>query len=192
MADEEDRILQIFYIAAFVFVAAGVVCGALYYVNKCMDSGDIKNYMGSYVTFLQNGVDSKSVMLRSMKLNALTAGILIFGATFRVGIVLIVYEVLRRGFISGFTAAAFIGTYGGKGIVMSLCMMTQAVLLIPAMCAFASLNGALSLRKLTVEKNFIIFYIIFLLIIVTIFCGSSVCEGYLTTIFMRIAAKSVT
>lgn len=192
MISEEDKILQIYSIAAYCLIALGTAIGALYYVNTCPGQGDIKEYIDSFIYTLQNDIDRKGIMIHSIRLNAVTILVFMCCAFFRLGVVFIAAESVRRGFISGFTTASFISIYGVRGIILSVCMLTSHLLLILIICNFAALNAAFSLKKIVFEKRSAIFYTIFSIITITIFCGISVCEGYITTTFMRVVVKMFT
>lgn len=192
MTDEGYRFIKKCYIILLAVIAFGAAAGGVYYVNKYNGSTDIKGYLDSFLESVGNGMNCKSIMLRAVKSNMLTYAVLLAGILFRFGGALICAELIRRGFITGFTAAAMMRVYGGKGLIMAVCQLPGMLLLIPAAALFASVNTALSLKRVQAERHFIIFYIFFAAAVAATFCAAAVCEGYLTTTFMKLLSRTVT
>lgn len=192
MIDENYKLVRKLYITAFILFGLGTVLGALYYVNKCGDSGDIKNYMDIVSQNIKSGINRTGVTRHAAKTNAITLTIFTASAFFRFGGAIIAAEIGRRGFISGFTSAAYICSYGASGIIAALSAASSMILFLPALMLFSAVNGAITLKKFKLEKKFIIFYLIFLIAVITIFCVSSFFEGYISTIFMKWSANLMT
>ncbi len=192
MTDESCRFIKKCYIALLAVIAFGAAAGGIYYVNKYNYSTDIKGYLDSFLESAGNGMNCRSIMLRAVKSNMLTFAVLLAGILFRFGVLLMGAELIRRGFITGFTAAAMMRVYGGKGLIMAVCQLPGMMLLIPAAAIFAAVNTSMSLKRVETEKNFIIFYIFFSAAVIAAFCAAAFCEGYLTTTFMKLISGTVT
>lgn len=190
--EDNMRSIRIFYIIAFAVFALGTVLGSLYYVNKYGKSGDIINYLNNFASGIKNGVDSKSIVINSIKANAVTYAVFAVSMCFRAGIIFVAGEIMRRAFVLGFTTSAFVGSYGIKGALFGAAQLPQHLLILPAMVLFAAVSGARSLRMTAPQQNRKIFFVVFLILIAAIFCSESFFEGYLTTIFMKFAANLVT
>lgn len=192
MSEEYIGFIRKCCIAMLIVIAAGAAAGAAYYVNVYAGSVDIKHYLDGLLRTASEGLDAGSVTCRALKSNMFTYAVLLASGFFRFGFVTISAELARRGFISGFTSAALMRVYGAKGLMTAACRLPAALMLIPSMAAFAAAELALSLGRREAKKNIIIFYIFLSAATAAIFCGASFCDGYLTTIFMKLAAKSVT
>ncbi|MGN0182091.1 MAG: stage II sporulation protein M [Candidatus Ornithomonoglobus sp.] len=192
MTDESYKFIKKCYIALLAVLAFGAAAGGVYYVNRYNYSTDIKSYLDSFLENAANGMNCRSIMLGAIKSNMLTFAVLLAGILFRFGGVIICAELIRRGFITGFTAAAMMRVYGGKGLVMAICQLPGMLLLIPAAALFAAVNTAMSLKRIQTEKNFVIIYIFFAAAVIATFCAAAFCEGYLTTTFMKLISRTVT
>ncbi len=190
--EEKNRYIRRFYIAAFIVFALGTALGSLYYVNSFGKSDDIINYLNNFTASIKNGADSKSIVISSIKGNAITYAVFAAAIAFKAGIAVIAAETIRRAFTIGFTVSAFVGSYGIKGALFGAAQLPQRLLMLPALLIFAAVCGACSLRKTDFGKRNKIFLIIFFVIIAAIFCAESFFEGYLTTIFMKFTANMVT
>lgn len=183
---------KLFLILLYILLACGAAAGAIYLVWRFGGSQDIKGWIDSYINNLSNGLDKRLVLSNSIKAYAAAYIVFLVCGFFRLGAAVIAADIIRRGFIAGFTAAAFIRFYGVKGILLMLSSMTHLLIFLPAGLMFAATSCALSLKKTERDKNFIIFYIVFSAIIFAIFCVAAICEGYLTTIFIKWAGNTVT
>ena len=183
---EDRRYINKFYLLAYILFGLGVVVGGIYYAKHCFGAEYIKNYLDSFSAAAAAGSDKGSVALRAIKSNSVMFCVLLCGVVFKPGLILIPAVILRQGFVSGFTAAAFIAGYGGTGILMSVSLLPGILLLVPSAMLFSAVNASVALKKTPREKNFLILYIFFAFVIFTIFCAAGFLEGYLSTIFMEI------
>ena len=179
------------YFIFFLILGMGAVAGCAFYVNRYMAKVDIKQYMDSCLLSENAGV--KAVASELIKDNIFMMLVMMAGSLFRPGIILITAQVIKQGFVTGFTSCAVFGAYGIKGIYAIISMFPQSVAAVPALILLASVTSSVSMVKSAEkDKKFYIFYIFFLLAIFTIFCATSFLEGYLATIFMGRAANVVT
>lgn len=183
---------RIYLILLYMLLACGATVGALYLVFRFGGSQDVKAWIDSYMSGISAGIDKRIVLINSIKSYSCVFAVFLVCSLFRMGAVIVAADIIRRGFITGFTAAAFIRFYGSKGILMMLSSMAHMFIFLPACLIFAAMSCALALKKIDKEKNFLLFYIIFSVIIFAIFCAAAICEGFLTTIFMKWAGNSFT
>lgn len=191
MSDYGDKI-RLFFLIAYLIFAVGTVAGSIYYVNYCNSLGDIKNILNTYVDSIKTGLDSKNIIVNTLKDNITLFLLLLICIFFRIGIFLSVFIVIRKGFITGFTVASIIGAYGVKGIFVALISALQYLIIIPVMLFFCAVNTLFSARILERERKNIIFYIFFSIIILSIFCVESLIEGTFSTTFMKWLLNTVT
>lgn len=184
--------LRLFFIAAYILYALGAVVGSLYYVNCTESAGDIKNSLDLYLQSIGNGLDLKKFILNTLKDNAAVTAFLAVGVFFKLGVALSGFVIIRKGFVIGFTTAAIIGGYGIKSIYIALISGLQYIITIPLTLFFCSVNALFSLRIIPPERKNIIFYILFLIIVMSIFSIQSVLEGFYITTFMKQLLSSVT
>ncbi len=181
-----------FFVIAYILLAAGTILGSFYYVNCSSEIGDIKNTLKIYVDSVKNGLEVQSIIINTLKTNLGLLAMLVVCAFFRVGILFAAFLILRSGFITGFTAASIIGVYGYKGLLIMLLSVPEYIVIIPLLLYFCSVNTLFSARIIPQEKKNIIFYILFLIIVITIFCVEALLEGIFTTTFMKWVVNSVT
>ncbi len=190
--DGFGRLRKIFYAAFFAVLLAGAAAGAMYLARRYGGSDEIKSYLDTAAAGFSGGVDSGSVTVRALKDCMLAAALFFICGFFRPGAAVIAAEIARRGFVTGFTAAAFMRYFGMKGILFSACMLPQTAVMVPGMLMFGSVNAAAALGAPQRTKKFWLAYLIFFVAAATIFCASAICEGFLTTTFMKWAAARVT
>lgn len=181
------------YYLFFVLLMLGTVLGSVFYVNRYSLQGNIKTYMDSCIIGVRESGDFKAIAIGTIKNNAWMMGIMLIGSLFKPGIILIAAQIIRRGFIIGFTSCALFGTYGMSSVYAVITMIPQSILAAPAIVLLAAVLTSAAMGKNTEkDKKFYIFYIIFLILIFTIFCITAFAEGYLSTIFMGKTINSVT
>ena len=95
-------------------------------------------------------------------------------------------------FINGFTNAAFIAGYGKKGVIITLIRIPELVLPVLGMVMFGAVCCASASGKCVRDKGFIIFYLFFLVVALTTFCGGGAAAGWVSTIFMKLLKITVT
>ncbi len=186
------RVRRTFYILAFALILAGTAAGAFFLVYRYGGSEDIRSYLGGVTDRFNGGVDRKNVIFGAAKDCAAVLAVFFICGFVKPGVFVIAAELIRRGFVTGFTVAAFIEYYSGRGLLLAACMLPRAVILIPALAMVGSVNAALAVNSAERTKNFKIFYIFFLLASASIFCAFAICEGFLTTTFMKWAFAGVT
>lgn len=89
-----------------------------------------------------------------------------------------------KGFVNGFTSAAFIRYYSVRGLLVPLSSLFSTLLFVPSLILFASFSANFSFRKK--EKNTIGAFLMLSLIFLAVFCVISFIDGYVTTTFMKL------
>lgn len=192
MFSENRKIINIWYAVSFTAIAVGVIIGTLYYVHDFIASAEIKNYLDNYSNSLGNGMDLNIIIKSTMKSYVFLFISVAISGIFKSGIFLNFFMLMRKGFINAFTTAAMIDVYGLGGVALSLSSIVQIVVLVPVLCVFSAMSAFMSKNHVFSEKRDKIIYIIFLIVIFTIFCGCALFEGILTTTFMKWLAYKVT
>lgn len=184
--EEGYKYITRFYFVLFLFAAVGAAAGALYYVNKCATGDYIKDYLDSFAVSIKGGVNGGSVALRSVKKTLVIVGIFAICSFFRAGIIPIAAIAARQGFVCGFANAVFIGTYGGKGVLISAARLPELTLLFAAMLISGAAACAAAFLKPEKNKKLLKNFLFFFIFSVSTFCASSLVEGFLTTTFMKL------
>lgn len=175
----------VFLIISLLVLAAGIVIGSVYLMSLENTEG-ISGFLKSYMESISGGVDKFSVFKNAFAHNMLLLLLMFAAGFFKAGFILIGACMVRKGFVMGFTTAAFYRLFGIKGIFMGMAYLPAVLTAIPAILFYAALSGSLSLSN--DKKKFLFYYIFVTIFIITIFCGSSFLEGYVTTIFMKSAS----
>ncbi len=192
MFGENKKIIGIWYIISFIALAVGVFIGAIYYVYNHIGSADIKNYLDGYTNTLRNGMNMNSIIMSTMKSYIFLFLCVCISGLFKLGPILSFFVLIRKGFVDAFTTSAMVDVYGFGGIILSVSSMIRIVVLIPVLCVLSAMSVFLSKNRRLLERRDKIIYIIFLVIVFTIFCGCALFEGILTTTFMKWLAFKVT
>lgn len=108
-----------------------------------------------------------------------TAGFFRFGAVFVLG------AACAQGFVSGFTAAALVKLMGRSGFLLNLSGGIAAVIFLTDVIFFGAYSLRFGLRGGKRDKRLKKNYILLSLGAITIFGIASLCDGYITTIFMK-------
>ena len=189
---QNKKIIVRWYITALIFIFIGVIVGSLYYTYNFLKSADIKNYLDGYTNSLRNGMDFTNIIKKSLKNNAIMFVIVAVASFFKHGFLISAFFLVRKGFISAFTTSAMIDVYGFKGLTLAIGSVSETLVFIPLLCFFSAISAFVSKNRHTFEKRDKIIYIIFLMVVFTIFCGCALLEGITTTTFMKWLAFKVT
>ena len=180
------------YITALVLIFIGVVVGSLYYTYNFLKSAEIKNYLDGYTNSLRNGMDFTGIIKKSLKSNTILFVIISTASFFKRGFLVSAFFLVRKGFISAFTTSAMIDVYGFNGLTLAGSSISEILVFIPLLAFFSAISVFVSKNRRIFEKRDKIIYIIFLLVVFTIFCGCALLEGITTTTFMKWLAFKVT
>ncbi len=181
------------YILAVLLLVIGVTAGSVYLVNHSTDIGDaVKTYIENLLKTFTEDKNSLHVFKNSLISSVICLLIIFFMGFFRFGFLATGFIIVRKGFITGFTAASLVKFYGLKGMLVMLASTPTMLITLPALLFFSAISVKSSVNKEKIEKNFIFSYIFLLIIMISIFCAASLCEGYLTTTFMKWLSPIIT
>ncbi len=175
---------NLFCIAAFFALVAGVVFGSVYLTKTASASGEgIQAYLES---FINSGAETDRFMVfkKAFRENLISLAVVFVSGFFKFGLVFTAASVIRRGFIMGFTTASFIKYYGAKGLLAMSATMPSVLIMLPAFLIFAAVSACVSMTEN--RRRLIGGYIIFTLFILAVFAAAALSEGYLTTSFMKL------
>lgn len=180
------RDINILLVLSILVLAAGTALGSIYLMKSdAMTDAGFESYLNAYISQAQNGINKAEAMKKAFGRNIPYLIMIFISGFFRAGLLLAGYAIAKKGFIIGFTSAACIKFFGAGGVFVTVAMLPGILFMIPSFLIFSSISTDLALNPGKRKKNFMIFYIFLTLITLTIFCVAAVCEGYLTTIFMK-------
>ena len=140
-----------FYLpAALTLIAAGAAAGAFFMALRFGGSAEMGAYLEETASRLAGAADAKAAALGTARECAAVLAVFFICSFVRPGAVVIAAELLRRGFVTGFTVAAFAHFRGTAGVMF---MLPRAVIFTPAFAALgaaaagAALSGALRGKK---------------------------------------------
>lgn len=192
MSDETKNAIMACYAVAFAVIGIGAVCGAIYYVCNFFGNGDVKNYLDAYTNSLRNGIDGKNVINTALKSYSILFFGLVISAFFKLGFLVSIFLLLRKGFVTAFSVSAMVDVYGASGLALSGVSFFCTIVFIPIVALLAAVSVFFMKKRKKFDKRDKFIYIIFLMIIFTIFCGCAFLEGGLTTTFMKWLAFKIT
>lgn len=192
MLIENKKQLNLIYCIALSFIALGAILGAVYYIFSFWGETTALRQIESYILSLKMGMDIKSVVISSIKAYSLLFVTVYICSYIKLGYLISFFSIARRGFVNAFAATAMINVCGWRGVLMYLSNLPQAVILLPISALFVSVGYTYHKNKANYDKREKIIYIIFSIIVFTVFCVSALCEGLLTTTFMKWLVNKVT
>ncbi|MCX7715516.1 MAG: stage II sporulation protein M [Clostridia bacterium] len=176
------------FICCFIFgICFGAFCCA--YANSDTDKTLYEYLNGFFSNFSQNS-DYISILKRSISNNSKIFLIILSAGFFSIGAVISAVCVVLKGFVCGFTAAAFVKYYGFRGLWLCFAGLPSGLIFFPAMIIFAVISAKFSKEKFK-KENVLLYYIVFSLIVYAVFCISAVIEGYVTAIFMKLIMQKI-
>ena len=164
--------------------AVGIIVGSIYAVNMRESAAAA---LDEYISdFLKNSdLQKNSIFLSSLVDNLKVFAIIFIAGFFKIGTPAVLACGVTEGFVSGFTTAAMIKLKAVNGLWISLASLPAALIFVADLVFFGaySMDFGITLGKKDVflKKS----YFIFSLIALTIFCVAALCDGYITTIFMK-------
>ena len=180
--DNNGQKLQILSILIFFVMVVGIVTGSVFY----MKTGDGRAVINEHLADIFRSTAETTNKMGAVK-NYFFEGFvycaLIFVcAYFKFGVFVTLTAVLRKGFVTGFTAAAAAGTYGLKGMALMAATGADLVISVIILVIFSAVSVTYSIEKEKNSKKFLIFFAIFS---ISIFCIISFSRGFVSTTFMK-------
>lgn len=178
-----------FIIGAAIFIV-GMFLGSFYAAGL---EGNAYSEVAEYLkTFFSKGFGEKAeVFKKSLWLNFRVFFVIFMAGFFKLTIPVTIATVGFQGFISGFTTASFVKVFGIKGLLLGLSGILATVTFILNLVVFGAWSMKFSLcngkNDRFLKKN----YLVLSLICLTIFCITSLMDGYITTTFMGLAVTKL-
>lgn len=144
------------YVVSLLCICTGVVLGiySVRYMGS-FEKSDLSSYLQNFSNTLNNqGINSKSVLIETIKNNAvLIIGIWFLGLTM-IGIPVILIIDIIKGFTIGFTTSFIVNALGIKGVWMSfLGVLPQNLIYIPCVIFASVLAMEFSVNLLRNKTN---------------------------------------
>lgn len=174
------------YAALFFMLALGVTAGCACLIKGWDSVGaNVTEYLKSVLSPDAVHESGAVVFKSSFVSNLITFAIIFAMGFFRFGFLVTGAVIIRKGFITGFTAASFIRAYGAKGIAAMLASSPSMLITVPAALVLSAVSVIFSRCENKFQKNFIFSYIFFGIFMIAIFSAASFSDGFLTTTFMN-------
>ena len=174
---------KIMLISSTAALFLGALAGMLYMAFSGTDDG-LYSYLSQFLTGFPAAENRCSVFKHSLADTFKIAAVLTACGFFKFGIIGTLACCAIKGFVSGFTTAAFVRYYSLRGLLVPLSSLMSTILFIPVFILFSACSASFSLKKN--EKNSVGSYLLLSLIFLTIFCVISFMDGYVTTTFMKL------
>ena len=175
--------LQILSILIFFVLVVGIVTGSVFY----MKTGDGRAVINEHLADIFRASAETTNKLEAAKNyfleGVISCAVIFFCAYFRAGAFVTLSVVLRKGFVTGFTAAAAAGTYGLKGMALMAATGADLVISVIILVIFSAVSVTYSIEKEKNSKKFLIFFVIFS---ISTFCVISFTRGFVSTTFMKL------
>lgn len=181
------------WVVLMVFVlAAGIVVGTLYAVGSSAETDQsLNSYLNGFFQTLPEQNNQFSIFKTAFWENCRLFLFLFIGGCFRFGPIVTVGSVGVKGFCAGFTTGAMLKYYGVRGLLVNLCNLPATILFLPILILFAAYSADFAGKPQKREEHLWGGYVLISVFCFTIFCISSLAQGYSTTTFMKIIAKNI-
>ena len=184
------------YMVLTLLMLIGVVIGAFWIGVMPIETKDsLKAGIGDYFLVMPTfSFDNGFIFRKSVLNNILPIIILSVVSIKYLGIVLAPLYITFRGFCLGFSIAFLSESFGRKGLIYTLvAMMPQNLVYIPALvfAGFISINLSIMMLRLRKERfsdnrnKYILKYMTYASIIISILLIASFIEAYITPVFIK-------
>ena len=186
------RLKKSWFIILILVLIAGISVGALYSARAGTDTDQVLNgYLNGFFQTLPEQNNKFQIFKNALWDNLKLFVLFFLGGCFRLGPVLVVGGVAAKGFVSGFTTAALVKYYGARGLFVNLCSLPATLLFLPAMIFLGIFAASFAGEREKQEDHKWPGYFVVSFLCLTIFCICAFADGYLTTIFMKLAARNI-
>ena len=191
--DGENRAGTAVYAVLLFMLALGVTAGCVCITKSWSGVGEsVTEYLKSVFASDAARGSSMDVFKSSFASSLITIAVVFFSGFFRFGFLVTGAVVIRKGFVTGFTAASFIRAYGAKGIAAMLSASPSMLVTLPALMILSAVSIIFSRNENKFQKKFIFSYIFFGIFMIAIFCAASFSDGFLTKTFMNWIIPKIT
>ncbi len=189
---EHRKSINLFFFLSFVVLFISTAIGSLYLVKVFGTAEDIKEYMVNYTNSIKSGMNLWGIVKSSMLSYGVMTVVIFISSYFHIGYIFSLLVCARKGFVDGFTLSAIITSFGLRGLHLYVPYIPQSLIIIPVMSLYIAVSAIFSQNRKLMDKKTKIIYIIFSLVIFTIFCICCFFEGLLTTTFAKWLSSRVT
>lgn len=186
---ENAKRLQILSLLIFFVLVLGIVTGSIFYMKTGGDAETINQKLSEAFLAIADPQNGMAAAKGFFAENLICCAVIFISAYFKAGAVFSAAVVVRKGFITGFTAAAAAKTYGIAGAALMAGTGVDLVLSSLVYIIFTAVSWTYSVSSEKKSKKFLIFFLIFS---ISIFCVLSFSRGFLTTTFMKLIYPKIT
>lgn len=187
---EDVQQRKIWFVIVSFCLSVGVVLGSVY-LEKMGQADSVKTYLGTFFTGLLQTSNNWTVFQNTLREYGILFVAVFLAGFFKPGWILTLAMVLKKGFVVGFTSASLLKSYGIKGILGIVSTMPGILIALPALIIFSAVSLNFSINPEKKEKNMLVSYLFFSILMLAIFCMASLAEGYLTTTFMKMLLPKI-
>ncbi len=145
--------------------------------------GYLSNFFADVPTF------GSGVFYGTLKKQLIVWGIITVSGWLLPGFLLNIAAVCERSFVIGYTSAGICRVYGIKGVAVCAGLFPEMLLYIPLLAVFSSISLKMSFLSHENKKVFLGKYILMSIFFLSVFCGISLFQSFLTTTFMQWISK---
>ena len=180
--DSSGQKLQILSILIFFVMVVGIVTGSVFYMKTGDGRAVINEHLTDIFRLSAENSDKMGAVKNYFFEGVISCAVIFICAYFKAGALVTLSVVLRKGFITGFTAAAAAGAYGLKGGLIMAATGFDLVISVIILVIFSAVSVTYSIEREKISKKFLIFFVIFS---ISIFCIISFARGFVSTTFMK-------
>lgn len=181
----DKKRIDLFYMISFIVLFVSTVIGSLYLLFTYNLSKEVGEHIANYSKSIRNGMDLWGITKSSLTSYTIILTIIFISSFFRFGAFLSMFVLAKQAFTNAFTISAIIYSSGIGAFALCIPYLPQTLIIIPVLCLFSAISAVFSLSRKEIEKKAKVIYIIFFIILITIFGMSSFFEGLLTTTFAK-------
>ncbi len=175
---------KIQYVIFTVFVIS-VICGSLFCRFLGADGfTPISEYFSAYI---KTDINTDAILKKALISNICAGCVIFAGGLTRAGVLFIPLAAFREGFNAAFCTSCLCRCFSLNGLIIGVLSEVHLLFYIPIIIFSSSFSIKMSQSFKKSQKNFKIFFVIFQLLMITIFCGVAFFQAYVNTIFMKAA-----
>jgi len=182
-----NKLLILFLMILCLGVGFGSICLMKTDNNHFLQ---IKEHLNSFFYGLE-GISKNNVLKNSLYENITLAIVIFICGFFKPGIIVVALCIAKKGFVMGFTSASMLKCFGIKGLLINFTYLPSIIVALPMLMFFSSGSVNALKSNTNIDKKLLLYYILFAIITITIFCVASLLEAYLTTTFMKMIDVSL-
>ena len=187
--EENRQKLHALSLLIFFVLVLGIVTGSMFYVKTGVGRSVINDKVSD--AFLKLSKPENGLMFAKTFFieNLICCTLIFISAYFKLGSLISVGIIIRKGFVTGFTTAAAVGAYGLSGAALMSTTAFDLIISTAVLIMLAAVSASYSMASEKKSKKFLIFFMIFS---ISIFCVISFSRGFMTTTFMKMIYPKIT